>query len=235
MRSPRLCPRCHRPRRTQLLTTSGKVFAFPRKLVLPTGRRGMKMAAGAGLCCCTVCEDEDLLPDADVSDGSWEDTSGGNSDGNLWNEIEEAMASADDGTSYVQREITVTSTGSYDDAGNEFEIALSNPTGAPDPGVGAVWNCRLRAQIVVVSGVPSFHGLRCKLMEGSTTIATGTGSPLAFWTTASYCNPSQAERESVSDYTNLRLRVACRSDGFVGTITVKHQISTADLHILCPP
>ena len=120
------CPRCHRPRRPALVTTSGKLFSFPKKLVLPTGRRGMMLAAGAALCCC--CTDQFLRPDADLATDGFAASGGGS----LYLAIDETVASDAD---YIWREI--------DSATYVAKLSL---TAGTDPGFDTGHVLRLRAK-----------------------------------------------------------------------------------------
>ena len=129
-----LCPRCHRPRRQPLLTTSGKLFTFPRKLVLPTGLRGMMLAAGTALCCC--CTDGIITPESDISLGFWTDDGGGTTD--VFQAINEWPASD---TDYAKSPFTIDPVKSF----SRFQSSVTDNGGTD-------MKIEFRAKIKVLTG-----------------------------------------------------------------------------------
>lgn len=91
------CRRCGLPRRRILLTPDGKTFSFGFSV---RRHRGLLLASGAALCCC--CVDRQWVPISDALAGGWVDTVGGDSDGQLWDEIDESWPS-DDSTTYITK------------------------------------------------------------------------------------------------------------------------------------
>jgi hypothetical protein len=86
------------------------VFSFPNHSESPNSsplwtppqpfRAGMMLAAGAAQCCC--CVDKNWLPIADGATTLFEDTTGGDSDGALWDECDENQLAHDDATTFIR-------------------------------------------------------------------------------------------------------------------------------------
>ncbi len=125
-------------------------------------------------------------PDSDVTDGGWEDTTGGDNDGANWDEIDEVIA--DDGTTFVRA----------DDAATLMEVGLTDVT---DPGVDTGHVIRFRAYAI---GGGQGERLDFSLYESTTEIARLNNQIITrdSWNTYTLAITTAV----ISDYTDLRLR-----------------------------
>lgn len=135
-------------------------------------------------------------PVSDVTDGGWEDTTGGDGDGANWDEIDEVTA--DDGTTFVRADSSATM----------MEVGLSNVT---DPASSSGHIIRFRAY---ATGSTGPERITFTLVETTTVRATINNQSITrdSWNTYSY-TLSGAEADAIGDYTDLRFRFSPTANG----------------------
>ena len=132
-----------------------------------------------------------LRPDADIETSDWTATP-------LWSKLDDT--SPDDATTEISASFAGNGTQVKD-----FEIALSNPSGTPT--TREVVTFRVRFWLDVISFGVDTKDVKIELKQGSTvkkTINT-VASTVGYVTDTSTL--SQAEKDSISDWDNLRVRV----------------------------
>ena len=137
-------------------------------------------------------------PDADDTDGSWTDKSGGTT---LYTSIDEA--SADDATTFIK---------STDDTGSSDEcIVRLSDVSAPATS-GTYIKYKALTEDATGSGPP---GLKLELLQGSTVKATTTNYSVdtSSWTAYSY---TISDVSGISDWTDLYMRITMLSSSAFG-------------------
>ena len=138
-------------------------------------------------------------PDSDVSDGSWVNQAGSNT--NLYQSIDEADGEND--SDYV---ISTDSSSSSD----TMEVGLSDIS---DPQSSSSHIVRYRAKGSDPSGFYGIPSLTVSLRQGSTQIATSTNSSLTTSFVDYTFTLSSSEANAITDYSDLRLRFVRASGG----------------------
>ena len=138
-------------------------------------------------------------PDSDVSDGSWVNQAGSNT--NLYQSIDEADGEND--SDYV---ISTDSSSSSD----TMEVGLSDIS---DPQSSSSHIVRYRAKGSDPSGFYGIPSLTVSLRQGSTQIATATNSSLTTSFADYNFTLSSSEANAITDYSDLRLRFVRASGG----------------------
>lgn len=142
---------------------------------------------------------ETLRPVSDVSTDVWTDATGGDDNGDIWDEIDEA--SPDDDTTYV----SLLSTGSA--VTSHFEVHLTNPSENHDSSQTHTIRARGR-----YSGDGGNAQLRVELWQGGTKIAESSLDNMSgTWQTVSYTLTS-TEAGNITDYSDLRIKVEGQVD-----------------------
>ncbi len=128
-------------------------------------------------------------PISDISNaGAWEDTSFGNSDTELWNELDEEQP---DGTNSAVRSVVAPTTG------DTFEVKLEPCT---DPVSSTNHSISINAR-------GNGNQVKIQLFQGAGLIAeSGEFTLIGAFQTFTY-NLSGGEIDSITDYTDLRIRV----------------------------
>jgi len=152
-------------------------------------------------------------PISDVSTGSWTTTT-------LWSRIDEVTASD---TDFIQS--------ANNPSNDTCEVALTSSL--TDPSSSASHTVRYRANYTTSGGgSPPTITLECRLMQGTTQIATqtttlSTGSA-AVWQDLTF-TLSGAQADSITDYTDLRLRFIANKSA--GARTAWVEVSWAELEV----
>jgi len=144
-------------------------------------------------------------PDSDVITGGWEDSTGGDGDGLLYDEIDEITASDTD----YDRSAGNPSMSDY------YEAGLSD---ALDPLTHTGHNVSYRARYQGGWGNTG-SSLNVELREGGDLIAEWTDDLSTSWESFSH-TLTTSEAEAISDYSNLRLRFGASGSAFFGTVYV---------------
>lgn len=153
-------------------------------------------------------------PDSDVSDGSFLNASGNNT--NLYQSIDESSASDSD---------YVISTDSGYSADN-MTVGLSNVT---DPENAANHVVRYRAKGDAGMGMGgSVPSLTVALLEGTTQRASSTNGSVATSFTDYNFSLSTSEANAISDYTDLRLKFTRAAAGSGPSITISQAYFECD-------
>jgi len=140
-----------------------------------------------------------IRPYADVALGGWSITGATTA----WDALDEVTA--DDGASYVG---TTTAAGTIS---AEFEVALQPVT---DP-------TRSDAHMITVRAVVGGGTARVRLYQGSTLIASfATSGPVGVYGTSTY-TLTAAEADAITDYTDLRLRLAHDATGVASSVLAR--------------
>lgn len=141
-------------------------------------------------------------PDSDIDNpGSWTLSSGSN----IYELLDETSAVDSD-------EVTLSTTST---TYQEFEVGLSNVT---DPASSSGHIVRWRYELAGGSMTKAFQ---MRLMQGTTAIATDEVTLVAggtAYTTREY-TLSSGEADSITDYTDLRIEIATKRDGFGSATT----------------
>ena len=134
-------------------------------------------------------------PTSDISTGAWTTTP-------LFSDIDEAVP--DDGTTEVVSE--------SDPSSDVFECALTNTLTDPVSSTGHIY--RFTHEMTESGGgAGSTNDLTCALFQSTTQIATTTVNPTKnIWATSTL-TLSGAEADSITDYTDLRLRFTANKTG----------------------
>ena len=151
-------------------------------------------------------------PDSDVSDGSFLNASGNNT--NLYQSIDESSASDSD---YV-----ISTDSSY--AADNMTVGLSNVTD-PENAANHVVRYRATGSGGMGGSVPS---LTVALLEGSTQRASSTNSSVATSFTDYNFSLSTSEANAISDYTDLRLKFTRAAAGSGPSITISQAYFECD-------
>ena len=138
-------------------------------------------------------------PDSDVSDGSWVNQAGSNT--NLYQSIDES--GGEDDSDYV---ISTDSSSSSD----TMEVGLSDIS---DPQGSSSHTVKYRAKGSDPSGSYGIPSLTVSLRQGSTQIATATNSSLTTSFVDYTFTLSSSEANAITDYSDLRLRFVRASGG----------------------
>ena len=138
-------------------------------------------------------------PDSDVSDGSWVNQAGSNT--NLYQSIDES--GGEDDSDYV---ISTDSSSSSD----TMEVGLSDIS---DPQGSSSHTVKYRAKGSDPSGSYGIPSLTVSLRQGSTQIATSTNSSLTTFFVDYTFTLSSSEANAITDYSDLRLRFVRASGG----------------------
>ena len=138
-------------------------------------------------------------PDSDVSDGSWVNQAGSNT--NLYQSIDES--GGEDDSDYV---ISTDSSSSSD----TMEVGLSDIS---DPQGSSSHTVKYRAKGSDPSGSYGIPSLTVSLRQGSTQIATSTNSSLTTSFVDYTFTLSSSEANAITDYSDLRLRFVRASGG----------------------
>ena len=150
-----------------------------------------------------------LRPDADIETSDWTATP-------LWSKLDET--SPDDATTEID-----SSEFSDPDVAQtfDFEIRLTDPPSTPTGRETITW--RVRHYLEVVSGNFDTDVITLELKQGSTVIATQSVSANTSYTTDSDVL-SQAEKDSITDWTDLRIKVTY-------TIKMTNEGDSATAHV----
>lgn len=138
-------------------------------------------------------------PSSDVTDAGWVNESGNNT--NLYDSINETSPSDSD---YI-----VSSVGGV--GSDECEVGLSSVS---DPSTGNNHHVSYRYAKINVDGIPIID-LTVTLVEGTTIIATWFHHNIGTTLVTAVQNLTTGEANSISDYTNLRLRFNRTAVAFV--------------------
>ena len=152
-----------------------------------------------------------IVPDSDIETTNWTPTP-------LYLELNEDIP--DDATT----EITADFSGSSEQI-KDFEVGLSNPIITPT--AGEVVTMRVRSYLELLVG-NSFNSVTMELKQGTTVKASRSQSvPDGYITVVRVL--SQAEKDSITDWDNLRVRVEFAVTGDDGSSTSKAHVTWIEL------
>lgn len=139
-------------------------------------------------------------PNSDVAKGGWTDTTGGDSDGTLYDEINESVRSD---TNYAQ---------------SSSIIPVINPSDVWTTGLSSVTDPQSSSGHIVSyvyrkSGGTSTINITTRLMQGGTQIATWTHNNVGTSFTLTEQTLTGVQADSITDYSNLRLEFTAAYGG----------------------
>lgn len=158
-----------------------------------------------------------LVPDSDVANDGWDDPDAVVVSPNLWQLVDDTIASADDDTGRLRSPNNPTS--------DIYTVGLTNGT---DPASSSGHVMRARCRLSTISGDPTCTGTLELLQGASTVIATTSrdwvaGTDGTAWVTLAY-TLTGTEADSITDYSDLRLRITANG-------TRRLQVTAMELEI----